>query len=208
MGVRSSTGSPTRWIAGLVLIAALWYVAFQQHDRVPGLTYVNLGLHEFGHMVTYSASNLTEALAGSIAQVAIPLLIALWLFVRPGDWVAAGVCLAWAATSALEVAAYVADAPTQELKLIAGQHDWAFILGPEGYDAMNKSASLANTIRDSASVAAVIGFVLCLSAPFKGVRRRSQPEEMVSTRRAMPDSSPWAASATSGSAPRSASSPK
>src|SRR5687768_8312103 len=124
MGARSSMGSPTRWIAGLVVIGALWLVAFQHHNRIPGLTYVNLGLHEFGHMVTYSASDLINALMGSIAQVAIPLLIALWLFIRRGDWVAAGVCLAWAATSALEVAIYVADAPTQKLELIGDSHDW------------------------------------------------------------------------------------
>jgi hypothetical protein len=207
MGARSSMGSPTRWIAGLVVIGALWLVAFQHHDRIPGLTYVNLGLHEFGHMVTYSASDLINALMGSIAQVAIPLLIALWLFFRRGDWVAAGVCLAWAATSALEVAIYVADAPTQELELIGDSHDWAFILGPDGYDAMDKSASLANTIRDGASVAAAIGFVLCLAAPLKA-RNRRQPEETAFTRREMPASSPWAESATSGKAPRSASSPK
>jgi hypothetical protein len=207
MGTRSSTGSPTRLIAGLALISALWFVAFEQHDRIPGLTYVNLGLHEFGHMLTYSASDLHNALAGSIAQVLIPLLIAAYLFIRRGDWVAAGVCLAWAATSALELAAYVADAPTQKLKLIGGQHDWAFILGPEGYNAMDKSASLANTIRDSASVAAVIGFVLCLASSLKGAHR-SQPVETAFTKREMPASSPWAASGTSGSAPRSASSPK
>ena len=114
----------------------------------------------------------------------------------------------WAATSALEVAIYVADAPTQDLELIGGNHDWAFILGPQGYDAIEKSASLADTIRDCASVAGVVGFVLCLAAPLKGARRRTQPEETAFTRREMPASSPWAASATSGSASRSASSPK
>ena len=208
MGARSGHRSPARWLAGLALIGAMWWVAFEQGDRIPVLTYVNLGIHELGHMLTYSAADLFNALMGSIAQVVVPLLIALYFFFRRDDWVGAAVCLAWAATSALEVALYVADAPTQQLDLIGDKHDWAFILGPDGYDAMEKSASLAKTIRDGASVAMVVGFTLCLAAPLKGSRWRRQPEETVSTSRTMPASSPWAASATSGNASRSASSPK
>ena len=183
MGKGSSYRSPARLLAGLALIAALWVVAFENDTKVPGLEYVNLGLHEFGHMLTYASSDLTNALAGSIAQVAIPAAIALYWFFRRGDWVAAGVCLMWAATSALEVALYVADAPTQKLELITGQHDWAFILGPDGYAAMDKANSLAATIRDAASIAAIVGFVVCLAAPLRG-RRRSQPEPMTAPSRA------------------------
>jgi hypothetical protein len=183
MGKGSTYGSPGRWLAGLALIGAMWLVAFQHDERIPGLKYVNLGLHEFGHMLTYANSELVNALAGSIAQVAIPLALSLWLFFRRGDWVAAGVCLMWAATSALEVSLYVADAPTQKLELIGDQHDWAFILGPDGYGAMDKAASLAHTIREAASVAAVVGFLLCLTAPLKR-DRRPQPEPMAATSRA------------------------
>ena len=188
MGKGSTYGSPARWLAGLALIGAMWVVAFAHDARIPGLTWVNLGLHEFGHMVTYANSDLVNALAGSIAQVAIPLAIALWLFFRRGDWVAAGVCLMWAATSALEVALYVADAPVQKLELIGDQHDWAFILGPDGYAAMDKAASLAHTIREWASVAAVVGFLVCLTAPLKR-DRRPQPETMTARSRATAASS-------------------
>jgi hypothetical protein len=99
------------------------------------------------------------------------------------------VCLVWAATSALEVAIYVADAPTQKLELIGDSHDWAFILGPDGYDAMEKSEPLAHTIRDGASVGLVAGLVLCLAAPLRGIRRRRQPEPMAATNRATAASS-------------------
>src|SRR4051794_29769865 len=75
MGKGSTYGSPARWLAGLALIGAMWMVAFEHDARIPGLTYVNLGLHEFGHMVTYANSDLVNALAGSIAQVAIPLAV-------------------------------------------------------------------------------------------------------------------------------------
>ena len=186
-----STRFPARWLVGLAAIGAMWWVAFEQNERIPVLTYVNLGLHEAGHMFTYSASELTSAMAGSIAQVAIPLLAALYFFFRRNDWVGAGVCLVWAATSAAEVSLFVADAPTQKLELLGDdKHDWAFILGPEGYGAMHRSAELASQIRDVASVAAIVGFALCVAACVRGGRRRPQPEPMVSSTRATATSRP------------------
>ena len=186
MGKGSPHRSPTRWLAGLAAIAALWWIGFEQDERVPVLTYVNLGIHEAGHMFTYSSSELFIVLMGSIAQVAVPVLLALYFFVFRGDWIAAGLCLVWGATSALEVALYVADAPTQDLELIGGKHDWAFILGPEGYNAMEKSASIADTIRDGASVAVIAGFALCVAAPLRGRGHSAQPEGIAATSRARP----------------------
>jgi hypothetical protein len=190
MGSGFSSRSPIRWLAALAAIGAMWWVAFEQHERIPILTYLNLGIHEGGHMITYSASGLTHSLSGSIAQVLVPLLFVAYFLVRRKDWVAAGVCLAWAATSAMEVSLYIADAPTQKLDLLGeNEHDWAFILGPNGYDAMDKAASLSHTIQDAASVAAVTAVLLCLFAPLRG-RRRSQPEAMASTNRATAASRP------------------
>lgn len=173
MGAGSDSRSPARWIAGLAAIGAMWWIAFEQHDRIPILTYVNFGIHELGHYLTYASSDLFTALMGSIAQVAVPLLLAAYFFLFRSDWVGAGLCLVWGATSALEVAAYVADAPTQKLQLIGGTHDWAFILGPEGYDALGKSASLADTIRDGATAGLIAGFLLCLASGLRGRGRAS-----------------------------------
>jgi hypothetical protein len=186
MGKGFSTQSPARWLAGLALIGAMWWVAFEQGERIPGLTYVNLAMHQAGHMFTYSASELTTAMAASIAQVAIPLLIALYFFFLRSDWVGAGVSLVWAATSAAEVSLFVADARAQKLELLGDdKHDWAFILGPGGYDAMHRSAELAIQIRDIASVAVIVGFALCVAALVRGSRRSSpQPDPMVSSSRA------------------------
>ena len=183
MGAGRSSGFSARWLAGLASIAALWWVAFHQDERIPILTYVNFGIHEAGHFVTYSSSDLVMYLAGSIAQVAVPVLLAAYFFHFRSDWLAASVCLMWGATSALEVALYVADARAQRLDLIGGNHDWAFILGPEGYGAMEKSASIANTIRDAATAAAIAAFALCLASPLRG-RRRARQSDVAATRRA------------------------
>ena len=201
MGTRAS------WkpFAALLAVLAMGLVCFENDHRIPVLTYVNLGIHEFGHLLTFAFSEMANALAGSIAQVAVPLALGVYFFVARGDWIAAGLCLAWAATSSLEVALYVADAPTEELELIGGSHDWAFILGPAGYDALERAAPLADSIRSGAWIALITGGALCLASAF---RTRPQPAEAASASRDTAVSSSWAASATSGSAPRSASSPK
>ncbi|HYH58359.1 MAG TPA: hypothetical protein VD790_03955 [Thermoleophilaceae bacterium] len=186
--MRAHSGSPARWLAGLGLVLAMWWVAFEQGDRIPLLTYVNLGVHELGHMLTYSWSELNTMLAGSVLQVAVPILVAAYFFFRRDDWVAAGVCLVWAATSAIEVAIYVADAPVQQLDLIGGRHDWAYILGPDGYAAMDQADSIATQIRDGAWIATVLGFVLCLAAPLRG--RRAQEEATEPASRATAPSRP------------------
>jgi hypothetical protein len=182
----------------------MWLVCFEMDHRLPIVTYVNLGLHEFGHLVTYAFSDMASALAGSIAQVAVPVAIGIYFFVFRSDWLGAALCLAWAATSALEVAVYVSDAPTEELELIGGSHDWAFILGPDGYDALDRAAPLADTIRSAAWIGLITGAALCVASAFR-VRPQA---DAASASRATALSSPFAASATSGSAPRSASSPK
>ena len=169
MSAASSSRSPVRWLAAVGAVAVLWLIAFENDERVPLLTWVNLGIHEFGHLVTYSASDLVTALAGSVAQVAVPAALAIYFFLR-GDWVGTGLCLAWGATSALEVAVYVGDAKAQKLDLVAGTHDWAFILGPEGYHALGRARELADTIRDGAAVALAVGFVLCLASPLRESR--------------------------------------
>jgi len=172
-------------MVALAAIGAMWWVAFDQLERIPLLEWVNLAIHQGGHMATYSASDVQNAMAGPIAQVAVPLLIAMYFLFRRGDWIAAGVCLVWAAASAAEVSLFVADAPTQKLDLLGDdKNDWALILGPDGYGALDKSEWLAHKIRDYASVAAVLGALLCLAAPLRTQRRRPHPESMTSTRRA------------------------
>ena len=182
-----SSRSPARCLAGVAAVALMWWIGFEGDDRIPVVTYVNLGIHEFGHFVTYAFSDLFTALMGSVAQLAVPLALAVYFFLFRDDWMAAGLCLAWGATSALEVALYVADAPYEDLPLIGGSHDWAFILGPDGYDAIEKAEPLADRIRAFASVAIGAGFLLCAAAAFRGAtRRRDQVEPAASANLAPP----------------------
>jgi hypothetical protein len=73
---------------------------------------------------------------------------------------AAGLCLAWAGSSAQQVAVYAADAPYQRLPLIGGEHDWAFILGRLGI--LDRAEGVATAVRGLGLVLLVAGMAACM----------------------------------------------
>jgi hypothetical protein len=143
---------PGRRPAALAALAfcafAGWYTYSQGH-RMPLLSFADLGFHELGHLVMYviPINQVLTAAMGSIFQVGVPLGLAAYFCWWRRDLVATPVCLAWAGTSARDVAIYVADAPVQQLELIGGEHDWAFILGPEHFDRLDEAAHYASLVR-------------------------------------------------------------
>ena len=111
---------------GCVVLAWFPYV---RHTRVPLLGLVDLGFHELGHLLFAWAPQIVMAAMGSGTQLLVPIGLAAYFLVVRRDLAGGGLCLAWAATSAYDVAVYVADAPYERLPLIGGEHDWAFVLG-------------------------------------------------------------------------------
>ena len=115
--------------------------------------------HELGHLLTYPLPDLWTAAMGSIAQIAVPLGLAAYFLWRRRDAASAAVCLAWAGTSAADVAVYVADAPVQQLQLIGGEHDWAFVLGR--LDLLASAGSIAAIVRGGGAVLVLAGLACC-----------------------------------------------
>ena len=113
---------------------------------MPLLGWIDLAIHEFGHVATYPLPDLVTAMMGSIAQVAVPLAICAPLPRAGGSSSRRCSCLAWAGTSARDAAVYIADAPYERLELIGGMHDWAFALGPEGLDALDRAGAVAAAV--------------------------------------------------------------
>lgn len=146
-------------VAALVWCGLLTWWAYAHGSRVPLLAHVDLGFHELGHLVFYivPAGDLITAAAGSVFQIAVPAGLAAYFLVARNERVAASVCLVWAATSARDVAVYIADAPYERLPLIGGEHDWAYILGPEQLDRIDQAARYAQLTR-------ALGFALALTA--------------------------------------------
>ena len=155
-----------RYVAGVFGCALLAYFPFVQQRRVPLLGGVDLGFHELGHMLTYVFPEIVTALMGSVFQVAIPAGLAAYFGLRRRDLLAAGLCLAWAGTSAVDVSVYIADAPFQRLPLIGGSHDWAYLLGPAAFGNMGGAAAIAGAVKAAGAALVLAGMGLCFRGPF------------------------------------------
>jgi hypothetical protein len=173
-----------RYVAGIAGCALLGWFSVVRDVRVPLLGLVDLGFHELGHLLTYPFPDVVTASMGSIAQVAVPLGLAAYFGVLRRDTVGAGLCLAWAGTSARDAAVYVADAPYQQLELIGGEHDWAFVLGPEHLNALDAAGTIASVIRIAGTLLLLAGLGWCLRDLIRALPR---PASEPSPRPVLPD---------------------
>jgi hypothetical protein len=148
-------------VAGAMTCLVLGWFAFVRNTRVPFLSLVDLGFHELGHMLTMWAPRLLYFAMGSINQIAVPLGLATYFLVIWRDTVGAGLCLAWAGTSAQNVSLYIADAPYQLLPLIGGRHDWAFILGPEHLNMLRSAHAIAGAVKVFGLLCLLAGLAAC-----------------------------------------------
>jgi hypothetical protein len=111
----------------------LAWLTYSREGWVPLLSSVDLGVHEFGHLLTMWAPDLAVWSAGSLLQVAAPLALGAY-FLHRRDRFAVVLMVAWAAESLNNVSVYVADAQDMALALFGDDgsgagHDWHNILG-------------------------------------------------------------------------------
>lgn len=170
------TRLPIRTLAGIVACLLLGYFAFVKGTRVPLLGGVDLGFHELGHLLTYVFPDVIAAAMGSITQVAVPLGLGLYFMWARKDWVAGGLCLAWASTSAQDASVYIADAPFERLQLIGGDHDWAFVLGPEHLNVLDSAHIVAATVKGFGFAMLLAGIAICAASPYLEKRKRAAAE--------------------------------
>lgn len=192
----------TRWgryAAAAVLAGAVAWFAFIAHREVPILDWFDLAVHEVGHMLMFWAPRMVMFLGGSVAQVAVPLALAWYFGLVRRDLAGAGFCLAWAGASAWDVSVYIADAPVQALPLIgAGEHDWAYLLGHRGFDAIHLADEIAGFVEFTGALVAVAGIGLGLSAAVSGLRKQQPVLQAVALTETSPvasGSDPWLAAA-------------
>jgi hypothetical protein len=153
-------------VAGVAGCTWIAYFPFVQQRRVPLLGGVDLGFHELGHMLTYVFPDVVTALMGSVFQVAVPVGLAAYFGLRRRDLLAAGLCLAWAGASAVDVSVYIADAPFQRLPLIGGSHDWAYLLSPAAFGNLGGATAIAGIVKVAGAGLILAGIGLCFGGPF------------------------------------------
>jgi hypothetical protein len=162
-------------LATAAAIALLAVLSVANHAQVPFLAGVDLGVHEFGHMIAFWAPRTLTLLAGSGLQILAPLGLAAYFLLGRHERLSAALCLAWAGSSARNVAVYVADAPYQRLPLWGGDgviHDWAFLLA----HGLGLAAPLAGVVEVLAWLLLAAALVLALAGVL-GRLNRATPGE-------------------------------
>ena len=130
-----------QWCAGrngwvrLPLLLGFAYIflkLLQDPAYVSILGGLNLGIHEFGHLVFSLAGEFIGIAGGTIMQLAAPFY-GVYNFIKHNDYFSAVLCFAWLSTSLYNVAAYAADAQAMALPLVSPlgahvYHDWNYLL--------------------------------------------------------------------------------
>jgi hypothetical protein len=135
-----------------------WFV-FHVGQRPPGLTYMDIAVHEVGHLVFRPLGELVMLVMGSGTQILFPLALAVFALAFRRDLLAGAVLLAWAGEACGDAAIYIADAPHGSLPLLggSGEGDWTRVLGPEHLSKMHLADEYARNVR-------VVGALLMLAS--------------------------------------------
>ncbi len=98
------------------------------------LDYVNLLIHEGGHMIFLPFGEFMNMLGGSLTQILAPCLFFVYFFLRK-EFVSAGFIIFWIANNIVSVSVYMSDAIAMQLPLVGGEgviHDWNWLFTKMG----------------------------------------------------------------------------
>ena len=149
--------------AGAVLLIAVWgWFALIRNDQTPIFVYLNIAVHETGHVLFRPFGELTMLMMGSGFEVLFPFAVGAYFFVRKCDLVATAVAWGWAASALASAATYIGDADDGTLALLGATGpdaagDWERVLGVEFFDKVFLADRIAGVVR-------TIGFVLWIVA--------------------------------------------
>jgi hypothetical protein len=121
-----------QWVIAAAATVLLAWLTYSRGGWIPILSAFDLGVHEFGHLLTFWAPPLLCSFAGSLLQVAAPLLLGAYFWWRR-DQFAVILMVAWAAENLHNVSVYIADARIMVLPLFGDDgsgagHDWHNVL--------------------------------------------------------------------------------
>jgi hypothetical protein len=120
--------SPALWRPLGFLLAAVYILyTLIRPQSWTFLNYVDLVFHEAGHVLFMPFGEFMTILGGSLFQILLPALIAVYFWLWRRDLYAAAVSLLWCAQNFGGVSVYVADARARALPLLGDDpdsHDW------------------------------------------------------------------------------------
>lgn len=154
------------YVGGGLLLALFGVQAFLRGVRVPLLGWIDLAIHEFGHLAFLWAPEDLMLLMGNGTQALVPLLLAGVFLFRERDLLGGGVCIGWAATSLQDASVYIADAPWRMLPLLGPEssHDWWQLLGKHGL--LKQADAIAHAVWLTGLALFVVAAVAVLVGPW------------------------------------------
>jgi hypothetical protein len=152
-------------VAALLLIAVWGWFAVLHGDQTPIFVYLNIAVHETGHVLFRPFGELTMLIMGSGFEVLFPLLMAGYFVAFRKDIVAGSVCLGWGASALASAATYIADADDGKLALLGATGpdaagDWERILGVEFFDKVYLADRIGGVVRSVGVVVWIAAMLL------------------------------------------------
>lgn len=109
----------------------VWYAAANRSGFL-FLDFVNLIIHEGGHFFFSWFGYTITILGGTLGELIVPLLCAIYFFTRR-EVSAVAFCGFWFFENFLYIGTYMADARALALPLVgSGEHDWEILFGKWG----------------------------------------------------------------------------
>jgi hypothetical protein len=163
--------------AGALLLIAVWgWFALVKNDQTPIFVYLNIAVHEIGHVLFRPFGELTMLIMGSGLEVLFPFAVGVVYLIRRRDLVSTAVSWGWSASALASAATYIADADDGRLALLGATGpdtagDWERILGVQFFDKVYLADSIAAMVRTAGYV---LWFVALAMAAWVIVRARLQ----------------------------------
>jgi hypothetical protein len=124
------------------------------------LDYVNLAIHEAGHIVFLPFGDVMVALGGSLLQTLVPAIFVAY-FLRARQRFAGAITMGWVGVNLIYVSRYISDARAQELPLLGGGnciHDWWYVL--ISWDLLKSDLAIGRGVHLCAALVFVAAVVL------------------------------------------------
>jgi hypothetical protein len=172
--------------AGALLLIAVWgWFALVRNDQTPIFVYLNIAVHESGHVLFRPFGELTMLIMGSGFEVLFPFAVGVVFLIRRRDLVSTAVSWGWSASALASAATYIADADDGRLSLLGGTGpdsagDWERILGEQFFDKVYLADSIATKVRTAGYV---LWFVALGLAAWVIIRDRVRDDGVVASSR-------------------------
>jgi hypothetical protein len=158
-------------IFALCLVPYAFWLVFAYHFHF--IDWLNLFIHEGGHFLFTFFGEWLHMLGGTIAQLLVPLAIALYFLYRHEKY-ASAFCGLWFGESMMYMAQYMGDAQDQLLPLLGGGiHDWNWMFSRMGL--LSHCKGIALFFHVMASIIVLVSVAYMLYDSFKRRERTPSP---------------------------------